>query len=304
MAFNWSTLNEFPFTKNYDDDLREMLYKMKELLENYNTILNGFNELKNNFTELQNDFDILENTVNTDMQQLRTEFSELEQVMDDLSKQFELVKSIVENLQIEFNNYSKLIDAKIDKNNLIIFEMLAQQKTYFENEIKRLEEIINQIGRHDIFNRLEGRVMAIGNVVQDYFEGLRTHALTNAEFSELGLTNNEFAAFRITNRQFITEGKDWLNYFWRFTGINPLTGFKTRESNVNSFLWAEMLGSISNSEWIALDLTNDDYDALNLTNAERCYYNRHPSIGAGYVRYSNNGTGLSNSQYEKLELTE
>lgn len=301
MPFVWNSSNEFPYTRNYDDDLREMLQKMRELIEKYNTLSSEFETIKTEFANVQTNF----NTLEGKFVNLENDFHDLENQFEKLQNDFDYVKSIVENLQVLYDNFVSLIDTKIAKNNITIYDTIAEVKVDLENQIKELERMIEQIGRHDILNRLEGRVEAIGIVVQDYFEGLRTHALTNAEFSELGLTNNEFTAFNITNRQFITQGKDWLNHFWRFTGINPLTGFKTRESNVNSFLWAELIGSISNNEWIALDLTNDEYSALDLTNAERCYYNRHlPNIGTGFVRYDNtNGTGLSNNEYEKLLTT-
>lgn len=300
MAFIWNSLNEFPYTKNYDDDLREMLARMRELMEKYDTLLSEFETIKAQFIEVQNNFNSLEGKFSN----LENDFHDLENQFAQLQNDFDYVKSIVDNIQILYDNFVTLIDNKIAQNNIKIYDTIAEIKTGLENQIKELERMIEQIGRHDILNKLEGRVEAIGIVVQDYFESLRTHALTNAEFSELGLTNDEFAAFNITNKQFITQGKDWLNYFWRFTGINPLTGFKTRESNVNSFLWTELIGSISNNEWIALDLTNDEYAALDLTNAERCYYNRHlPNIGAGFVRYDALGSGLTNSEYRKLTIT-
>lgn len=304
MGYVWNSLNEFPFTHNYDDDLREVISMMIKLGSTYDDILKDFEELKKEFEKLPEQVE----EVQKEFEQLQKEFDALVSKMNslegDFSKlqaEYEVLKQMVLNLQIMYDNFSTLIDIKIKANNITLYKRMAEIQVKLQNEIDALWKEIEKIGRFDLFNRLEGFEQPIGEVVQDYYEGLRVHAITNAEFSELGLTNNEFAAFRLTNRMFNTQGRDWLNHFFQFKGINPATGHKTRESNVNSYLLTLFLGTRPNSYW---DLTNDEYAALNLTNEQRLYYDRSYDLPTGVVMHSENGTGLTNSESSKLILTD
>ena len=300
MGFVWNSLEEFPYTRNYDDDLREVLKSIIELKKIYNAILADFEELKEEFEELPELVEELEKEFNTITTQINGRMDSLENQFTSLQAEYEALKKLVESLEVSYNNISKLIDTKIRANNITLYNRMAEIQNSLEAEIEMLREEIEKIGRFDLFNRLEGYEQPIGVVVQDYYEGLRIHAITNAEYSELGLTNNEFAAFNLTNRMFNTAGRDWLNHFFQFKGINPATGHKTRESNVNSYLLTLFLGTRPNSYW---DLTNDEYVALNLTNEERLYYDRVSTLPAGVVMHSANGTGLTNAESNKLILT-
>jgi hypothetical protein len=282
MGFVWNSLEEFPYTKNYDDDLRESLKLMIELRKVYGDILNNLNYLKEQFEELEKEFNelpalvqALENKVDRVIAETNARMDSLENEFEGLTKEYEKLKELVKTLEILYDDFGTLIDTKIRANNIMIYNRIAELGNRLENEIEELREEIANIGRHDLFNRLEGFVQPIGEVVQDYYEGLRTHAITNSEYDQLQLTNNQFAAFRLTNRIFNSAGRDWLNHFFQFTGINPVTGHKTRESNVNSYLLTLFLGTRPNSYW---DLTNDEYSALNLTNEERLYYDRVPQL--------------------------
>lgn len=305
MGFVWNSLREFPYTKNYDDDLREVISLMQELKTTYNSILENMNYLKEQFEELKKEFEelpaivkALEQKVDAVIAEVNARMDALETQFEGLENEYEKLKDLVKTLEVLYEHFERVVDLKIRKNNLMLYDIIAGVQVKLENEIEELREEIKNIGRHDLFNRLEGFVQPIGTVVQDYYEGLRIHAITNSEFDQLQLTNTQFEAFRLTNRTFNRAGRDWLNHFFQFTGINPATGHKTRESNVNSYLLNLMVGTQPNSYW---SLTNDEYAALNLTNEERLYYDRVPQLlPSGLVMHSAEGTGLTNAENNKL----
>ena len=60
MGFVWNSIREFPYTKNYDDDLREVISLMQELKTTYNSILENMNYLKEQFEELKTSISLLD----------------------------------------------------------------------------------------------------------------------------------------------------------------------------------------------------------------------------------------------------
>lgn len=258
MAFgDW----EFPHSSYYDSDLRELIRFYKEMKAIVDDLNQKYQELLEEWEQVEKDFAALTakvDNLDTDVEKLRIEVKDIQTHYDELLLLYEQMVKYAQSLD-------KLIDEKIRENNLKWYEKLAELKHELQSQIDDLYKKISELDINDVFNRLEGYEQNIVDVLQDYFEGLRVHAITCSEYDQLQLSVNSYDSYRLTVREYAIDSRDRLNDYWIRAFINPWNGFKTTAYNVDSWNCTEFLDSIKANEYSDLELTNDEYDARNLT---------------------------------------
>lgn len=280
MAFQWTTFNEFPHTTNYDSDLRELIAIVRTIENEYSHLVTGLVELQNAFDDIETDFNKIQKNfddVLKSFQRLLATVNQLEDKMLEYGEDLEEIRTSLANVYNELAQLKptveKIVDVRIREYQILVSGWIGEVDAKVERYYKELKEEIEVLVPDTMYNRISGIEEGLVECIQNYFEASRNHALTNAEYEMLDMTNNEYAAWNITNAIYTLWSRDWLNHWWQFTGTNPVTGKKTRQSNVDSFLITEMYGTLTANGYTALNLTNTEYAALDLTDAEYLKYN-------------------------------
>lgn len=128
---------------------------------------------------------------------------EIQAEIDALSDKFDALEGRIEaELIVKFNQL---------KNELItlINEQLIQIRVYVDNEVRRLDNRIDNvaIGDINVYDPTTGLISPIQQVINNLYDTGRTEALTATEFDELELTATAFDAYEITAYEFDTQGK-------------------------------------------------------------------------------------------------
>ena len=81
------------------------------------------------------------------------------------------------------------------------------------------------------------------------------------------MDNDTYDSYNLKDRMYAVDGRKYLtdNGIRDFLRVD---GMKTTEYNCNSYIFNEMLNSIDNNSYIALDYDNDTYAALDITNMQ------------------------------------
>lgn len=116
---------------------------------------------------------------------------------------------------------------------------------------------------------------------------------TAEEFAELGLSATEYSAYDMLARDYSVRGKYNLRMHFVYS---PTYGFKQEINNVLTSIVNFIKGTMSATEYSALDLDADAYTALDLTADDYYSYNNQ----VGYI--GTGGTGLTSEQYSTLQI--
>ena len=297
---------EFPNANVYDSDLREVLRILKELIDEYNSVLETalsaktLSEdaiarviiLERQWADIDKTINII---INSAMEQYEDEFDA------KLSAEVQKLQYQIDNITHQYDMFVELMDAKDNAVKAYCVELILKSN---HELIKMIEELREMIEAYDgtMYNPLRGRVEGTEKVVTDLYEAERYGGLTNAELSHYDMTNSEFAALNLCNYDIAINLRWIIEDYGVRREYHAYYGTKTIPYNVDSFLLTEMLGTMNNGEYAALDLTNEEYEALDLTNADYLTYNAdrllHQSDLVGLVDTS--GSGLTNSQIATL----
>lgn len=288
---------EFPHSNYYDSDLRELLAMYRKLADEYEHMYQKYLELIALYEKLEKDFYNLKSDVQKQINAITKQLISMQKQIDEFIAEYEQIISMLDALRAAVAGFRRLIDVKIELNNLHIYAMIADATTKLQREIDELWKEIEKKDLTEIFNRLEGRKMLLSDVVQDYYEGLRLHCLTVAEYEALQFSVNDYNAFLLTARQYALYSRDALHYFWRHNAFNPFTTLKNSQDNVNSWIVTAFLRSATIEQYDDLALDADAYEALDLTVLE---YN-HILEQGGYT-VTKDGNGLTVDEYDTLGI--
>lgn len=114
-----------------------------------------------------------------------------------------------------------------------------------------------------------------------------------SEFAELGLSATEYSAYDMLARDYSVRGKYNLRMHFVYS---PVYGFKQEINNVLTSIVNFIKGTMSATEYSALDLDADAYTALDLTADDYYSYNNQ----LGYI--GTGGTGITSEQYSTLQI--
>lgn len=191
------------------------------------------------------------------------------------------VDTIVNPLIVEIRAVESNVDAKLANQNAYIMteltntvefvntileNYLSQSKAYTDEQIKILNEKINDVSINGVYvyNPLKGYWTSVNVAIQDIYEAARIYGLTCSEYSSLDYTCEEFDNKYYTSLEWDFYAKDLLySYLKRI--ISPITGeLVTCQEMANQLAGLHQNG-ITAKNYDALELTAETYDNKQIT---------------------------------------
>lgn len=307
------TFHEFPHTRNYDSDLREVIAYMREfeqILESYDSVIAELQDAIKDIDGMKADIAKLQNAT-SDLATIRHQVSDLIVALASLTNRVNDISIDVNSLLSYIDNQIALTKSRMDSLNALVnsrinnleyecnFKYIAlskRLKDYYNELLKLIEERIPT----DVFNRVAGTRLEFDDNNWRIYEDLRYGGLTNAELSESNISNADLANLVLDNRDQAINLRKRLKMHYLFS---PVTGRKVSHANAISQALGFLTDGLNNTDFAALDLTNDEVVALNLTNMEKFMYNPNRTNPlSGFVKYVNEGEGITNDEYTHLEI--
>lgn len=278
-------VEEFPWSSNYNSDLREVLALLNKVMVEYDELyakLLAFEaekeiikadivKLQKDFAKLLVDFDNFKKAAEAE---IAAAIARMEaEIANQYAQLLNRITTLFDSFRNEFND--KIKESEIRTDIKISTVDMAWRKA-----ISEIWEYIDSIKPVDMINPLSKEKQKIPVVVTDLYEkASREHALYNFEYKSIGLTNNEYAAKKITNDKYALFGRDYIFNFYMFRALHPVLGFYTRPSNVYSYFATMLFNTLTDTEYTGLNLTNEEYEELNKSNQEYLVYRPDISIG-------------------------
>lgn len=312
---------EFPNANVYDSDLREVLRKLRELIDKYAIVVQTVEDLEERIivvegiaAELQKEWANLEKVVNqyikTALDAFEVKFdgklllykAEVDQELSEFDRRLKAIELYFDSFNERLRLLKEYSDTEDEKLRIELNSRIDDIFDIFDKELDAIWEILDTMDIVTIYNPLRARYDTHENVVRDLYEAERYGGLHNWELENYDMTNEEFAALNLCNYDMAINLR-WIieDYGVRRT-VHPYNGTKTIPYNADSFLLTMFCGTMTNSEYTALDLTNEEFEALDLTNADYLTYNANTVVRqsdlTGFVNTS--GNGLTNTQLGTL----
>ena len=305
-------VDEFPFTSEYDSDLRAVLKYVREIvnkINGYDEIIAGLEEALKNIQGMDERIAALENAT-SDLNDIRSHLSTIDSEIRGINNQHSID---INRLQREIDTLNLSIEA-FDSN----IEAARAYSLYLYNKVKYELESEIALEFHDVYTSLtamqnELRSMKsrldkidtsvinpwhteLGRVDQDtnaklIYGDLADECLTAEEYCKLGLTASEYSAFSLPARWYAEFGKTKLHYYWVYS---PSTGTRQEISNVLTSILNGIMDTLTATEYAALDLDADGYELLDLTAWD--YYSF--MADEGYLKLG--GSGITAGQYASM----
>lgn len=271
--------HKYPITNLHELDLTFMhddIDKMIAILEEWEKLINEIREGIAKIDDLTARLDVAE----ADIKQLKIDVIRLKSMqndLDDLKYQVNIIDSRVKIIEKQLPGIINYIDNKFDyvikksyQDDLVIMNKLNQAKRQLQSEIDDLYAIVARI-RTDLANPWHwGEVFSPDENNKLIYEDLADGCPTAEEYSKQNLTADEYNDFKLTAYEYARFGFKMLHIDHVFS---PSYGFRQSIDNVLTSIINFIQGTITASEYTALNLTADEYTALNLTAADYYSYN-------------------------------
>lgn len=234
----------------------------------------------------------------------------LEKSLSDLTNleaaDVKYLKSLIDDLQNQINALDiSALKAYVDSRDNEI--MADYNKKFYDNYVVT----------YSLFNALKDRLEILANIVAeidtkafnpwtrriakeslqknlDYaYADLADSVPTAEEYAALGLSANDYEDYDLLARDYSLRGKAAFKMYFVYS---PVYGFKQDINNVLTSIVNFIKGTMSATEYSALDLDADSYTALDLTADD--YYSFNNQLG--YI--GTGGSGLTSEQYSTLQI--
>ena len=301
------TFNEFPWTKYYDSDLREVLKYMKEFestLDSYESVIAELQEALSEIDGYDARITALENAT-SDLASIRSRLTDLENTLDAdvvyLQQQIDAISYTLGSLEDTISGLKDYIDSKyntivVDVNNKV-YQVYVDMWTLFnglKDRLIALAEIVNNIDTN-IYNPW-ARVLSKESIQKniDYaYTDLADNVPTAEEYSELGISADDYGDYELSAYEYSVRGRKWLHLDFVYS---PVYGFKQNVSNVLTSIVNFIQDTLTATEYSALDLDADSYTALDMSAQE--YYSF--MANEGYLRLGMDG--ITAQQYSTIGI--
>lgn len=286
MGFTWE---EFPSADYYNSDLRQILHfvrKMYERLESYDDVIASLQEAVKDIDSMKDAILALQ-VATSDLDVIRQDIS-------DLKIDYSSIDVRIENL----NTQVALLKDYVDSENNIQDIRIEEYRIALQEEIDELRRIISEIDTDSVnpWHTELGKVHLAKNFRLTYGD-LADECPTAQEYAGLGLSAADYAELELPAIEYCTRGKKHLHMYWVYS---PVYGWRQEISNVLTSIVNAVFGTLSASDYSALDMTADEYSSMNMTSEDYQRYN--PTATTGYLRVSPSGNGLTKTQFEHIEL--
>ena len=217
----------------------------------------------------------------------------LKSLIDDLQNQINALDISALKVYVDSRDNELMADynKKIYDNYVVTYSLFNALKD-------RLEILAQIVGQLDTkaYNPWPRRIAkeALQDNLNYAYSDLADSVPTAEEYAELGLSANDYEDYDLLARDYSLRGKAALKIHFVYS---PTYGFKQEINNVLTSIVNFIKGTMSATEYSALDLDADAYTALDLTATDYYSYGSHPSgvVGTG-------GTGLTSEQYSTLQI--
>lgn len=293
---------------NQNDEILNLDWVLKQLQE-FRATFESWRETIHALQEALEDIDDWEDRIAA-LEVVSAKIPVLEKSLSDLANleaaDVKYLKSLIDDLQSQINaldisalkayvdsrdnelmaDYNK----KIYDNYVVTYQLFNALK----DRLEILAQIVSQIDTK-AFNPWPRRIAkeALQDNLNYAYSDLVDSVPTASEYAELGLSATEYSAYDMLARDYSLRGKFNLKMHFVYS---PVYGYKQEINNVLTSIVNFIKGTMSATEYSALDLDAEDYSALDLTADDYYSYNNQ----LGYI--GTGGTGLTSEQYSSLQI--
>lgn len=296
MAFG---VEEFPFTSEYDSDLRAVLKyirEVKKLLASYDEIIAELKQELVNIQDLYPRVDALEQAT-ADLGDIRDNINNLfdglqklgnkeKADIDILQEQIDDIRDVMSKFEADvrdvysYVNYNvATLNNTIKKNFNYLLGVISDLDVRVSKELEYIIWRLDQIDTSVLnpWHTLEGRITQDRNVKHIYAD-LADGCLTAEEYARLGLTAEAYSQYDITAREYAKWGKEKLHLDWVYS---PVHGWRQDINVVLTDIINNCKGTMTAIKYAEMGLTADEYAAIGLT--AEAYYGYNPARVGIYV---------------------
>lgn len=329
-------LNQIPYTNVHELNLDWVLAEIKKFDEYITSIKSIIDQLADYYEtvdHLQDEVAALHNEVNTYSERIsdlestvviiQRRITDLESdliklindeantrkaVDDDLQNQINQIKHAIADIntlrayiEAVYKSLRQYVDSSISLSVHKLYFYINEKIGELQREIDEIHEMLLHVAIN-VYNWNAYAYAPDGRIDFDLNNKLLYQHLGNnltaEQYCKLGLTASQYAAFNLTADEYLVFGRERLHYDYVFM---PVAGVKQDHSVALSECINYALGTMSASEYAALDLDADAYATLNLSAYDYLRLNTDLTIGNRVV-YRPDGTGITADQYTHLTL--
>lgn len=275
---------------NQNDEILNLDWVLKQLQE-FRTTFESWRETIEALQEALEDIDDWEDRIAA-LEAVSAKIPVLEKSLSDLANleaaDVKYLKSLIDDLQSQINN--------IDISALKVY-VDSRDNELMADYNKRIYD--NYVVTYSLFNGLKDRLEILATIVAeldtkaynpwprviakeslqknlDYaYADLADAVPTAEEYAALGLSANDYEDYDLLARDYSLRGKAALKMHFVYS---PVYGFKQEINNVLTSIVNFIKGTMSATEYGALDLDADAYTALDLTAEDYYSYNNQQAI--------------------------
>ena len=307
---------DFPNTRFYESDLRELISMYKKVIGDYDELVSKIEELNNWKIEHQAEY----NQLVLQMENLQSEMSdfeikinkdfadldaEIQHKFDDLSNEIDaklnnalteftrLYNILKTEIESEFASMKiEIAKAIVDLKNLIA----ANNEYIFEEVSRRFDEFIENLPDYEnliIYNPVRGEQTNVQQAILDLYDEFRIYGITATQYDSLQLTASHYDSLGLYAIEYDRMAYKLLDY--------PDPTYSMRDPFDGQFVKCQVViyklaelhrDCLTAAEYDALELTAYEYDALELTAYLYDWY--------GIVLF---GDALTSTEYDNLLIT-
>ena len=278
-------IQEFRATlESWTDTIRELQEGLEDISD-WETRIEALEVMSAKIPVIEKSLNDLANLHDVDVKNLKAMIYDLQRQIDalDVTALRIYIDSRDNELKADYNK-------KIYDNYVVTYQLFNALK----DRLEILAQIVAELDTK-AYNPWPRRMAkeALQDNLNYAYSDLADSVPTAEEFAELGLSATEYSAYDMLARDYSVRGKYNLRMHFVYS---PVYGFKQEINNVLTSIVNFIKGTMSATEYSALDLDADAYTALDLTADDYYSYNNQ----LGYI--GTGGTGLTSEQYSTLQI--
>lgn len=278
-------IQEFGATlESWADTIRELQEGLEDISD-WETRIEALEVMSAKIPVIEKSLNDLANLHDVDVKNLKAMIYDLQRQIDalDVTALRIYIDSRDNELKADYNK-------KIYDNYVVTYQLFNALK----DRLEILAQIVAELDTK-AYNPWPRRIAkeALQDNLNYAYSDLADSVPTAEEFAELGLSATEYSAYDMLARDYSVRGKYNLRMHFVYS---PVYGFKQEINNVLTSIVNFIKGTMSATEYSALDLDADAYTALDLTADDYYSYNNQ----LGYI--GTGGTGLTSEQYSTLQI--
>lgn len=286
-------VDEFPYSSEYDSDLRSVLKEIRKVMDTLKTYDDVIAEVKGELAKISDLYtrvDSLEKAT-SDLNEIRQNISNLTQGLLDLSnkekadidilqREIDTVKYSIAQFENDIRdiysyiNYNlALRDRTIQKNYDFLLKTISDLNVELTRQIDYIIWRLDHIDASVLnpWHTTEGRINQDKNAKYIYAD-LADGCLTAAQYASLGLTAEEYSKYKLTAIDYAKHSKEKLHYYWVYS---PVYGWRQDINVVLTSILNACKNTMTAKRYSELNLTAEEYSELGLTAYD--YYSYNPA---------------------------